>query len=285
MTKVSVLMPIYKTNENHLREAIESILNQTFTDFEFLILDDCPDDDREAIVKSYKDKRIKYSKNEKNLGITPSRNKLMDMAKGEYLAIFDHDDISLPTRFEKQVKYLDENPEDGVVSCWAENFPNGKVCKNPIKNHDIKVALTDACIVLHPASMIRKSVLIENKIRYDVEYTPAEDYELWARLIRVTNFYNIPEVLFNYRIHETNTSKTQKNKMYNADVRIKAFIRLNYPELYYEYKVRLKKITKFRLFGIIPFLKIVELNNEKKVYLFSRILLFKQKTANLLEGK
>ena len=73
--------------------------------------------------------------------------------------------------------------------------------------------------------------------------------------------------------------------MYNADVRIKAFIRLNYPELYYEYKVRLKKITKFRLFGIIPFLKIVELNNEKKVYLFSRILLFKQKTANLLEGK
>ena len=84
-------MPVYKTNEAHLREAIESILNQTFTDFEFLILDDCPDDDREAIVKSYKDKRIKYSKNDKNLGITPSRNKLIEMSQGEYLAVFDHD--------------------------------------------------------------------------------------------------------------------------------------------------------------------------------------------------
>ena len=104
MPKVSVLMPVYKTDENYLREAIESILSQTFEDFEFLILDDCPEDDREEIIKSYKDKRIKYSKNETNLGITRSRNKLIDMAKGEYLAVFDHDDISLPERFQKQVQ-------------------------------------------------------------------------------------------------------------------------------------------------------------------------------------
>ena len=94
MTKVSVLMPVYKTNEQYLREAIASILNQTFTDFEFLILDDCPNDTRERIVKPYEDKRIKYSINEKNLGISASRNKLIEMAQGEYLAIFDHDDIS-----------------------------------------------------------------------------------------------------------------------------------------------------------------------------------------------
>ena len=92
MPKVSVLMPIYKTNEKYLKEAISSILNQSYTDFEFLILDDCPEDTREEIVKSFKDKRIKYFKNERNLGITPSRNKLIDMAKGEYLAVFDHDD-------------------------------------------------------------------------------------------------------------------------------------------------------------------------------------------------
>lgn len=103
MPKVSVLMPVYKTQEEHLRQAIESVLNQTYADFEFLILDDCPDDTREDIVKSYQDKRIKYSQNEKNLGITPSRNKLIDMAQGEYLAVFDHDDISLPERFAKQV--------------------------------------------------------------------------------------------------------------------------------------------------------------------------------------
>ena len=103
MPKVSVLMPVYKTEETHLKEAISSILNQTIKDFEFLILDDCPEDNREKIVKSFDDKRIRYLKNEQNRGITSSRNKLFDIAKGEYLAIFDHDDISLPERLEKQV--------------------------------------------------------------------------------------------------------------------------------------------------------------------------------------
>lgn len=133
MVKVSVLMPVYKTKEEYLREAISSILNQTFTDFEFLILDDCPDDDREKIVKSYQDKRITYFKNEKNLGISASRNKLIDMAQGEYLAIFDHDDISMPTRLEKQVVYLDEHPEIGVVSSFIEKFPKIKISKHPQK--------------------------------------------------------------------------------------------------------------------------------------------------------
>ena len=80
--KVSVLMPVYRTKESYLRTAIESILNQTFQDFEFLILDDCPNDTREDIVKSYHDSRIKYFKNNKNLGITPSRNKLIELAQG-----------------------------------------------------------------------------------------------------------------------------------------------------------------------------------------------------------
>ena len=89
MPKVSVLMPVYKTNEKYLREAIESILNQTYKDFEFLILDDCPNDTRESIVKSYNDERIKYFKNEKNLGISGARNKLIDLSSGEYLAIIN----------------------------------------------------------------------------------------------------------------------------------------------------------------------------------------------------
>ena len=165
MPKVSVLMPVYKTNEKHLRDAIESILNQTFTDFEFLILDDCPDDSREEIVKSYKDKRIKYSKNAKNLGITPSRNKLIEMSKGEYLAVMDHDDISLPTRFEKQVKYLDENKDIGVVGSHVKFMVKNKLRKRPVDDADIKLSLMGGCAITHPASMIRKSVLIKNKIR------------------------------------------------------------------------------------------------------------------------
>ena len=128
--KISVLMPVYKTDKRHLKEAIESILQQTFSDFEFLILDDCPEDSREDVVKSFNDKRIKYFKNEKNLGITKARNKLIDMAKGEYLAVFDHDDLSMPTRFEKQVQFLDENADCGVVGCNIESFPQKRLGKN-----------------------------------------------------------------------------------------------------------------------------------------------------------
>ena len=106
MVRVSVLMPVYRTNEEYLREAISSILAQTYSDFEFLILDDCPEDDRELIVKSYKDRRIKYLRNETNMGISESRNKLVDMARGEYLAVMDHDDVSLPERLEKQMLIL-----------------------------------------------------------------------------------------------------------------------------------------------------------------------------------
>lgn len=116
MSSVSVLMPIYRTNHSHLKEAIESVLNQTYQDFEFLILNDSPDDKNlEEFVLSYKDKRIKYFKNEKNMGITPSRNKLISLATGKYLMVMDHDDISLPTRMEEQVAFLEKHNKWFVV--------------------------------------------------------------------------------------------------------------------------------------------------------------------------
>lgn len=273
MVKVSVLMPVYKTKEEYLREAIESILNQTFTDFEFLILDDCPDDDRESIVKSYDDKRIRYVKNEKNLGITPSRNKLIDLAKGEYLAVFDHDDISLPERFAKQVEYLDNHPEVGVVSSLVKNMSRGKVQRKPIDNDDIKIGLVRNCVVSHSAAMIRKSVLIDNNIRYEEKFSPAEDYALWCRLLPFTEFHNLDEVLFWYRDHENNTSHLQEDKMTDATVAIQSFIKFNYPELYQRYLHYVTNITKVSLFGIIPLISIVKNNIITKIYLFGRILL------------
>lgn len=196
MPKVSVLMPVYKTPEAYLRTAIESILAQTFTDFEFLILDDCPADDREYIVKSYADNRIKYAKNPQNMGISASRNKLIDMAQGEYLAIFDHDDISLPERLEKEVAYLDAHPKCGVVSCAKKNIIGGKVVVYPENNAAITRQLLVSCCVIHSASMVRKSVLEANNIRYEEEYSPAEDYAMYCRLVGKTEFHNLPEVLF-----------------------------------------------------------------------------------------
>lgn len=285
MPKVSVLMPVYKTNEKYLREAIESILSQTFEDYEFLILDDCPEDSREKIVKSYKDNRIKYYKNEKNLGITPSRNKLIDMAKGEYLAVFDHDDVSLPERFQKQVQYLDEHQDVGVVSSNVKRLVRDRVSINPIDDYNIKMALIRMCAICHPASMIRKSVLINNNIRYEEHFSPAEDYALWCRLIPFTNFYNIPEVLFHYRDHAENTSHKQKEKMQQATLSIWSFVKVENPALHEEFLLKAKRTKRTRLFGFIPFLTTITQANRTKTYLFEKILLCTTKEVIKLKGK
>jgi len=283
MPKVSVLMPVYKTDEKFLREAIESILNQTFTDFEFLILDDCPDDDREKIVKSYNDKRIKYSKNEKNLGITPSRNKLIDMASGEYLAIFDHDDISLPTRLEKEVNYLDKYQDVGVVGSKAKNLIAKSSSTVPCDNLNIKMALMRTCAIIHSSSMIRKSVLTKNNVRYEEEFSPSEDYALWCRLIPFTKFHNLNEVLFLYRDHDGNTSHNQKNKMQQATFAIWAFVKAENPALYNEFLLKAKHTTRIRLFGFIPFVTIIKQGNRSKFYLFEKIPLFASKSVIKLQ--
>lgn len=136
--KVSVLMPIYNTKEEYLRTAIESILNQTYKDYEFLIYDDASNIDLQSIVMSYNDERIIYKKFEKNQGISKIRNELVKDSRGEYLAIMDHDDISLPERFEKQVKLLDNNPNIGVVGCWHGFVGNNKIFKRPVSNKEIK---------------------------------------------------------------------------------------------------------------------------------------------------
>lgn len=279
MPKVSVLMPVYKTPVRYLREAIESILGQTFTDFEFLILDDCPEEPREEIVKSYQDARIKYFKNEKNLGISLSRNKLIELAKGEYLAVFDHDDISLPERLEKEAAFLDTHPEVGVVGCQSREFCNkSSVSAHPSESFEIKLALIRSCAIVHSAAMIRKSVLTASGVRYNPSYSPAEDYALWLALAKYTEFYNIDEVLFLYRNHDANTSKSQNAKMLSATARLHAVAKHNMPLEYEEFLGLATKTTRLKLFGVIPFIKTVCLYGECKVYLFEVIKLFSYKT-------
>lgn len=264
MPQVSVLMPIYKTSPEHLKQAIESVLNQTFTDFEFLILDDCPTDNREDIVNSFKDRRIKYLKNDKNSGITSSRNKLIDLANGEYLAVMDHDDISLPERFEEQVKILNTHPEVGVVGCWVERFPNIKIAKYPENNKDIERYLMQGCAVAHTAAMIRKSVLIDNNIGYEEEFSPSEDYRLWCILIGKTQFYNIQKVLMKYRIHDNNTTKTQSDKMSAATRAIHEFVRAKHPDIWKIVCQNTPHLIRMKLFGIIPFGRFRQIGNTKQ---------------------
>lgn len=274
MPRVSVLTPIYNTNPAHLREMIESILNQTFTDFEFLILNDSPENKEiEKIVKSYKDKRIKYIKNDKNMGISASRNKLLDISSGEYVAIFDHDDISVPTRLEQQVDFLDKNPHIGVVSGFLQNFGDNDIVRpTPENDSDIKIAMTENCSVWHTAAMIRKSVLVNNDIKYEEYYSPCEDYRLWMRLMGITKFHNLQTVLVKYRVFGNQTSARQNARM----KMLHRTIRMDMINRFPAYRNAAVKLgitgTRFRLrlFGI-PLLKI----KNNTVYIFECIPLFK----------
>ena len=285
MPKISVLMPVYKTPEKYLREAIESILNQTFSDFEFLILDDCPQDNRKDIVLSYKDERIKYFENEQNMGISASRNKLIDLAKGEYLAVMDHDDISILDRFAKEVKYLDGNPNIGVVSGKARCIVSKKITQNPTDNAEIKLALMRVSVVTHPAAMIRKSVLLDNNIRYEEQYSPAEDYALWCRLIPYTDFHNLEDILLLYRDHAQNTSHLQSAKMKKATSSIWAFVENDNPVLYKDFLQKARQKSYVRLFGLIPFLSVIKQGDYSKFYLFEKIPLLSIKQTYKLKGK
>ena len=262
MPTVSVLMPIYRTEPAYLKQAIASVLAQTFSDFELLILDDCPTDDREAVVASFRDKRIKYLKNKTNLGISPSRNRLIDMAKGKYLAVMDHDDIALPDRFEKQVKVLASDPKIGVVGCWVERFPAKKMIRYPEYNADIEGYLMQGCAVPHTGAMIRKSAL--GSVRYEQDFSPSEDYALWVRLFKKTRFYNVPEVLMKYRWYDGNTSRRKAGEMAVAKKKIQNVIRSAYPDIWRDVCEKAPHLVRMKLFGLIPCGRFVQTGNGRK---------------------
>lgn len=277
MPKVSALMPVYNTNLTYLKETIESVLNQTFTDFEFLILNDSPKNlELENFILEYakQDKRIKYFKNPRNLGISPSRNKLIDLAQGEFLAVIDHDDISVKERFEKEVAFLEANEEVGVVSGNAYKLKNSKEWSTFKTRLDIKICLMVQMCLIHPASMIRKSVL--GNIRYNALYSPCEDYKLWCDLIDKTDFANLDEVMIQYRDYE-NTSAQNSILMDRISGIIVSENQKSHPELFNIASHLSSEITRIRFLGV-PFLKIVKTYNEKQYFLFHKIPILKIRT-------
>lgn len=215
---VTVLLPVYNA-EKFLREAIDSILNQTYHNIEFLIINDGSTDKSEDIILSYKDKRIRYVKNECNLKLIKTLNKGIDLAKGEYIARMDADDISLPSRLQKEVDFLETHGDIGMVSCFPYNMAmSGKVlCKSSF----FSCTRPDACRfvsifetpLLHPGSMFRSSVIKEYKYNDKPEFYHIEAYELWNRLMFEKNVHGamIPEFLLKYRDNATSITHVYKN--------------------------------------------------------------------------
>lgn len=276
MPKISVLMPIYNTEPTVLKEAIESILNQTFTDFEFLILNDSPSNqDLKKIVESYRDDRIVYLENQENLGISGSRNKLMSFAKGEFIEIFDHDDISKSNRFELHMEFMKNRKDVDILGSNA-HFMNADFNTNyPETNEEIKRKMMTECCMIHPSCVIRRSFLIKNNVSYDETFSPCEDYKMWIDLLDKAIFHNIKDPLIEYRDSMTNTSNSLNERFKDRTKMIRYLALQKFPQ--FEFK---RTNIDIRLFSCIPFLKIKE--KESHIYgkLFGFIPLFKIKVSN-----
>ena len=208
MPRISVLMPVYNC-ELYIKEAIESILNQTFSNFELIIIDDCSTDSTLAIIKSYTDPRICLIEKKQNTGYTNSLNTAILVAKGKYIARMDGDDISLPERFQKQYDFLEQNPETVICGTAIKIIDSLEVQRHPSDHHNLKVKLCFSSVFHHPTVMIKGSVLKKNF--YNKEFEPAEDYELWTRLAFLGKMSNLDDVLLHYRIHLGQTSSVRKN--------------------------------------------------------------------------
>ncbi len=201
---VTVLMSVYN-GQAFLKEAINSILTQTFQDFEFLIIDDGSQDESAPIIQSFRDERIRYVKNPENKGLHYSLNRGLELAQGEFIARMDCDDISDSRRLEKQVAFMKSHSDIAVCGTWVETIGEnaGFVKKYFTKHDDIHASLLFNTSLAHPSVLMRKSSLNESNLQYDTTFKYfEEDYNLWVELSRKNKFAVIPEVLLFYRIHK-----------------------------------------------------------------------------------
>ncbi len=213
--KVSIIIITFN-RENYIHEAIDSILEQTFTDWEAIIIDDASEDNTEKIVKKYIDNNpnIKYHKNEKNLGIARSRNKGIELARGEYIAPLDSDDIWLDkNKLQKQVEFLDINHYyallgGGIMHIDDQSKPIKKVLF-PIYNSVIRNIILQYNPFAQSTLLFRKKIAIELG-GYSTDYKVCDDYELWLRMGIKYKFTNIPQILAGYRIHGGNITHTKR---------------------------------------------------------------------------
>lgn len=224
---VSVIMSVYNEPEEWLRESINSILGQTFVDFEFIIVNDNPEreDNRRVLGECVRrDERVIVLHNEKNIGLTRSLNRGLEVARGKYIARMDADDISLPVRFEKQVSFLEEHLDIGVCGANIQFF-GSKKGEQKYPEQDEDCFLFQRSPFAHPVVMIRASVLKDNGLLYNPDFRYAQDYELWSRMQEVTCFYNLQEVLLKYRVTDGQITKknNREQQYYGAIIRRKAF--------------------------------------------------------------
>lgn len=219
---ISVVMSTYN-RENMISESIDSILNQTFSDFEFIIIDDSSTDNTFEIIKKYNDKRIKLFKNEKNSGCTFNYHNAQNISKGKYIAHIDDDDISMPLRLEKQFEYMETHSDIALLGTFIETFgenvrPSWVFYTDPLK---LDFSMNFYNPICHSSILYRKSFVDEYGINYDISKKCAQDYDFYKQIVQNNGkLANLPNILVRYRMHSkrlTDVKNTQDIQIKNAE--------------------------------------------------------------------
>ena len=200
---ISVIMSVYNTETDFLNVAIQSILNQTFQNFEFIIINDGSNKECSEALAVFKDDRIQLITNPENYGLTKSLNIGLHRAKGKYIARMDADDYSYPRRLERQYRYMERHKEIDILGSWVrEENKVQKCCGSVPTRWRFTRMLFDNVGIYHPTAFIRTDFLRNNDLYYNEAFKKAQDFELWSRCLTIGRMYVFPEVLLNYRIHE-----------------------------------------------------------------------------------
>jgi len=255
---LSVVMPVYNC-EKYIEESIKSILNQTYRNFELIIIDDCSTDLTYIKAAAFEDPRIILIKKKRNTGLSKSLNIGVAKANGEYIARMDGDDISLPDRFYKQIEFLNKNQEVGLCGTAIKIIGEQSVLRYPTFHDAIKVSLCLGTAIMHPTVVVRTEILRLNQ--YDESYEPAEDYELWTRLIFKTKFANLEDVTLLYRRHEGQVSSVKRQIQIEKThiVRTKMFNSLELKNIYNDSQLK-------RLINLYSELPIEECKEKLNLY-------------------
>jgi len=240
---VSIIMSVYN-GERYLSEAVNSILNQTFNDFEFIIVNDASTDDIWGILNQYKDKRISIINNIENVGLTKSLNKGIQASKGKYIARMDADDISMPQRIALQVDFMERN--ENIAILGTDYYPIDELGRRtqakldrPITSEEIRKNIFLYNPFIHSSLMIRKTVLDEFG-GYDKRFELAQDYELSLRILSRYEGYNLPKILVAFRIckEKLNIKQARKQIYFGILARLKVLKEGLYPSKYYIYLIK-----------------------------------------------
>ena len=229
--KISVILPTYN-REIMLKHALNSLLRQTYSDFEVIVIDDGSVDNTWKILKEYadKDKRIKIIRHKQNKGMVYGLNEGLELAKGKYIARLDDDDLSYPERFKKQVAYMEEHPDVAVVGAWAGKLYDDKVYgwwqETEPEYIKIRILLGETPLA-HSSFFMRRSFLEEHGIRYNSKYQTAEDLSLLGDVVVAGGkIANIPEKLLYVRLHRSNPKQFYDNQKGSRERFIKDYLKL-----------------------------------------------------------